>query len=461
MLKKPSSQQPLNDWIEWLLQLHPTEIDLGLERVREVGRAMGLLRPAPTVVTVAGTNGKGSSVAMLTSICTEAGYKVGSYTSPHLIRFNERIQINRQPVEDALIIQAFSEIEAVREQLGIKLTYFEFSTLAALWVFARQQVEVAVLEVGLGGRLDAVNIVDADAALITAIDVDHQDWLGSDRNQIALEKAGVLRPGQCAVCSDPQPPQTLKEYAAQLDTRVLYLGEDFDYSLLECERKDGENIGNVQNSQSCRQKWDFESQNPSIDSLEALPAPGLLGAFQYQNACGVVALMGCLSKKGRLNIKQAEIVRGLERVEHPGRLQRLTVEDKHWLLDVAHNPQSAQALAEHLQKQNVTVSDAVFSVLADKESLPMVKALSSSIRRWHIAPLDQPRAMNLPALESLLADAGIERERVQAYASVEEATKAVQASLSDSSKEVALAFGSFFTVGAVLDTLQSDDEDLG
>ncbi len=462
-MKKPSLQHALNDWIDWLLHLHATEIDLGLERVRAVAEKMQLLQPAKKVITVAGTNGKGSSVAMLSAIYSAAGYRVGRYTSPHLLRFNERIQINGSPVADQTIIEAFESIDQARAELDIKLTYFEFSTLAALSIFKQATLDLAILEVGLGGRLDAVNIVDADVALITAIGVDHIDWLGSDRDQIALEKAGILRCDQWAVCSDANPPHTLEEYAQKIGTQLFQLGKDFQVRL-ESGKK-------PQNPQSCQAEmaeneqslgaglgilakhWDFLALNSSLQSFCSLPMPALAGDFQLQNAAGVLAALQGLEKV--FPVAQAAIEQGLQQVKHPGRLQWLSVslseqKPQSWLVDVAHNPQSAEMLADYLQQQNLRFPQAVFSVLADKEALPMVKLLTPFIDTWHIAPLNQPRSMSLTELKSLLQQAGVAEAQVVAHKTLGQAVRqCVQVA-----EATTLAWGSFFTVAPVLAELE-------
>ena len=281
----PTIRSSLTDWLDWLLKLHAQEIELGLDRVREVAKQLDVLTPAPFVITVAGTNGKGSSVAMLVAILKVAGYKVGSYTSPHILRFNERIQLNAQPVTDQSIVAAFDAIEKARQ--GIKLTYFEFATLASLFIFKQADLDVVVLEVGLGGRLDAVNIVDAQACLLTAIDVDHIEWLGSDRDKIGFEKAGVMRLNGLSVCSDPTPPKTVLEHAKHLKVDLKLLGRDYDF-------------------ESNSDNWHFKTKHQSI----TLPEPNLAGQFQLQNAAGVVAL---LKTQACLKIDQAAFERGVEK----------------------------------------------------------------------------------------------------------------------------------------------------
>ncbi|MDX1796839.1 MAG: Mur ligase family protein, partial [Hydrogenovibrio sp.] len=260
---KPDRNSSLQTWIDWLLSLHAEEIDLGLARIREVAGKLDLLTPQPLVISVAGTNGKGSSVAMLSAIYQASGYQVGVYTSPHLLRFNERIQINGKMADDQAIVEAFDTIESVRGQT--KLTYFEFSTLAALMIFKRQPLDVMILEVGLGGRLDAVNILDADASLITAIDIDHSDWLGDDRSVIALEKAGITRPHKIAICSDNDIPDSLMQYALEHQINLKCLGTDFSYL-------------------PTTPAWQFLAQDTTFSNLTTLPYPSLKGDFQLQNA---------------------------------------------------------------------------------------------------------------------------------------------------------------------------------
>lgn len=426
-MNQPTSQSDLQTWIDWLLNLHAKEVDLGLVRVSEVAGRMQISRPAPFVITVAGTNGKGSSVAMLSRILVAQGYRVGSYTSPHILRFNERIQIDHQMVCDREIVEAFAEIESVRAET--KLTYFEFSTLAALAVFKKHKVDVAVLEVGLGGRLDAVNLVDADAALITPIDVDHVDWLGDDREKIALEKAGVMRAGRPAVCSDPQPPQSLVTFAKQQTVPLSCLGRDFTFSVSE-------------------KNWSFSMGSCVLNT--SWPLPALKGRFQVQNAAGVLALLCQLYSK--LPVSSEAVIKGLRETVHPGRLQTVKVGHQNWLIDVAHNPQSAEVLAGYLTGQSDTPRfTAVFSVLQDKESLPMVKRLAPWIDRWLVADLGVPRATGLQGLKQLLNQAGVAKEQIDEFSSIGDAVSAAQ-----KHNQSILVWGSFFTVSQAFEALQQN-----
>jgi len=431
-MNHPSRDSSLQVWIDWLLSLHAEEIDLGLERVSKVAKQLGIDRPAPFVISVAGTNGKGSSVAMLSSILDVAGYSVGSYTSPHILQFNERIQINGQMVEDQQIIDAFLEIEQARQQT--KLTYFEFSTLASLLIFKQSKVEVAVLEVGLGGRLDAVNLVDADAALITAIDVDHIDWLGGDRSVIATEKAGITRTNKPAVCSDPNPPQSLFDYVKEHQVPLSNLKRDFDFK-------------------QTQQAWSVELNQawPELEST-SLPFPALQGAFQLQNAAGVLALLAEI--KSVLPVTVEAVKKGLISVKHPGRLQKFTANEQAWLIDVAHNPQSAEALAAFLSEADSGQKyNAVFSVLNDKDSLPMVKILAPWIDQWYVSDLQIPRSTSNEGLSQLLMDAGVDENKFTVCDSIEQA---IHAAIQQQDAPV-LVWGSFFTVSQAFQTLQSRD----
>ena len=425
----PTDQSTLDDWVEWLLHLHTTEIDLGLDRISTVAERMKLERPAHFVISVAGTNGKGSSVAMLASILDAAGYKVGCYTSPHIVCFTERIQINGKPVSPQTVVDAFVEIEAQRQTT--KLTYFEFSTLAALKIFKEAALDVVVLEVGLGGRLDAVNVIDADAALITAIDIDHIEWLGDDRNQIAVEKAGIMRPGKVAVCSDPDVPQTLIKHADQLQAKLALLTRDYYYEVAP----DG-------------QRWRYAADGKVID----LVPPALQGGFQFQNAAGVVCLLQM--SRPHLAILPEQINLGLKQARHPGRLESREYQHQNWLIDVAHNPQSARVLAQYLQSQSTAIQPrvAVFAALSDKDMKPMIQSLAPFITTWYIGHLHNPRACSVEALHQILVDSGVQPNQIHACPTIAEAVEQVTAL----PQRAVLAWGSFFTVAEVLKVL--DDQ---
>jgi len=439
----PNPQSNLEYWIDWLLHLHTEEIDLGLDRIRQVAESMELLRPAPIVISVAGTNGKGSSVAMLVAILKAAGYRVGAYTSPHIQRFNERIQVNGLPVTDEQITHAFAQIEAARG--GVKLTYFEFATLAGLSVFKQSNLEVVVLEVGLGGRLDAVNIVDADAALITAIGVDHVEWLGSDRSVIATEKAGIMRSGNPAVCSEAFPPESLQAYAKKHSVPLLQLNQDFTLDV----------------SDNLDQGWSIvpllEGSVPwSKEDLKKFPPPRLKGAFQIRNAAGVV--MTLLSLSEQLSVSKEAVHKGLMQAQHPGRLESFDYQGQPWLVDVAHNPQSSEALAEYLSQHRPETQSgrytAIFSVLNDKDALPMIQKISPFVQDWLVADLAIPRATSVEVLVELLRTSGVPEKNILVYSSIQQAVKVTQAR----SEEAILVWGSFFTVSQVYDCLDEGQQ---
>lgn len=372
----------LEDWLRWQETLHPRAIELGLDRVRVVAARLGLPDAGVCTLTVAGTNGKGSSATLAALIYREAGYRVGLYTSPHLLRYNERIQINGAQVDDAALCRAFAAIEAQRGEVA--LTYFEFGTLAALWLFREAGVEIQVLEVGLGGRLDAVNLVDADAALLTNIGLDHQDWLGGDRDAIGREKAGVFRPGKPAVIAEREPPQSVLDVAAAGAVPLLRLNRDFGYAI------DGAT-------------GDWSWRNGEI-TVTGLPAPGLAGPVQHQNAAGVLAAVAALQPL--LPVPEAALRVALPRLCLPGRLQRRGG----YLLDVAHNLEAAQVLAQHLQTLDQAPVALVLGMLADKPVLEVAQALAAVTTRSFLVDLQGPRGLPAAELQTRIADSGIASE---------------------------------------------------
>jgi dihydrofolate synthase/folylpolyglutamate synthase len=408
----------LAQWLAWQETLHPSEIELGLERVAAVLQRLQLTDPTFTVITVAGTNGKGSSAAMLESILRAAGYRVGSYTSPHLLRYNERIHIDGAEVSDAALCESFQRIDQARGRGSqeISLTYFEFGTLAAIDILQASGVEIAVLEVGLGGRLDAVNVLDADVALITAIDVDHADWLGADRETIAREKAGILRAGRPAVCSDPRPPAALLDYARQLGV-PLQLSQ--------------QRIGACGDNEWQWLQADGQALN--------LPRPALPGDFQLHNAAGVLTVLECLKDKHPLTA--SAMADGLRQVALAGRFQVLAGAPQR-ILDVAHNPQSAQVLADNLQSRPCAgQTRLVFAMLADKDIRAVVECLRPQVDHWYLAPLTVPRAASLSQLQATVGEGRGFDSVAAAYA----------AALADSAPQDRIVVaGSFYTVAAAL-----------
>jgi dihydrofolate synthase/folylpolyglutamate synthase len=363
----------LDEWLGWQETLHPKTIDLGLRRVRSVCQALLPRRPFPFTLTVAGTNGKGSSVALLDAILRAEGYRVGAYTSPHLLRYNERIQVNGECAEDQALCEAFERIDRVRG--GTSLSFFEFGTLAALDLFSQAELDVQILEVGLGGRLDAVNIVDPDAALIASIDIDHRDWFGDSREAIALEKAGILRPGRPAVIGDPKPPQSLLDYAREQGIALSRQGIDFGHA-----RTEG--------------GWDWFGLG---GRLERLPLPALQGEHQLLNAASALQLLR--SVEGQRPVSEQAIRDGLRTVKLAGRFQYFDGPVP-VLLDVAHNPQSAAILAGYLRERFPGKRiHAVFAIMRDKDIAGVIQPLQALVERWYLAPVPLPRAATGPELK--------------------------------------------------------------
>ena len=417
----------LEPWLAHLERLHPrgqAGIELGLERVQRVGQELSQDRQCPLII-VGGTNGKGSTCAYLEAIYSLAGYRVGCYTSPHLLCYNERIRVDRRPAGDALICAAFARIEAARQAAGdVPLTYFEFGTLAAMEVFIAQQVEVLILEVGLGGRLDAVNAYMPDCAVVCSIALDHTDWLGSDREAIGFEKAGIFRPGRPAFCADPEPPQSLLAHAEAIAADLQVLGRDFGYF--------GDSL-----------QWTFWGR----DGLRraGLAPPALRGAGQLRNAA--VALAVVESLRPRLPVGMQAVRRGLVETELPGRFQvlpgRPTV-----VLDVAHNPQAVSGLAERLAELPFAAQTiAVVGMLADKDIAGSLAPLAGRVDHWLLADLDGARGASAKTLAAAVRQHGLGGE-VDCLASVASAFQR-SAELAGENDRI-LVFGSFYTVAAVM-----------
>jgi dihydrofolate synthase/folylpolyglutamate synthase len=418
----------LQEWLDWQSTLHPSEIELGLDRVKEVWERLHPEPFSPKVVTVGGTNGKGSSAAFLESIFRTAGYRVGCYTSPHLLRYNERIRVDGREASNERLCEAFEQVDRARDE--VTLTYFEFGTLAALKLFSEARLDVVVLEVGLGGRLDAVNIMDADAALITTIAIEHTEWLGESREQIAMEKAGILRRGKSAVIGDRDPPRTLLEHAEKLGVRVLRIDRDYGYRL------QGDS-------------WDWWGPQ---GELGGLPLPPLPGEFQVQNAAAVLTLLDAAQEL--LPVSADAIRRGLGRAHVPGRFQVIE-NGRTIILDVAHNPQAAASLSENLRDQaNQGRTLAIFSVLSGKNIGEMVAELKAQVDHWYIAPLIDLRAA---AVEDILAEvqrAGVESSNITAC-------KGISAALARADGDAGggdrlLVFGSFITAAEALAAISAN-----
>ena len=413
--------QTLAEWLSWQEGLHPSEIDLGLDRVCAVLLGLGNEQLNCAVISVAGTNGKGSSVAMLEAIYLAAGYRVGSYTSPHLLTYNERVRLNGEPVADQLLCDAFERIDQTRGETS--LTYFEFGTLAAIEIFAQNNLDVVIMEVGLGGRLDATNVLDADVALITPIDLDHADWLGNDREVIGREKAGIMRAGRPAVCGDMNPPASLQQVAAELGAQLFQSGRDFSFV-----------------DQSGQWRWLSGER-----VRDALPEPALRGAFQKANAAAVLMVTELLAK--RLPLSQSQIREGLANVTVPGRFQVLPG-DVPLILDVAHNPQAARALAANLSAWPMPGKVyAVTAMMADKEIAEIMAVMASVVNHWSLTSVDLPRAATTEQLATVLAEVAPAAE-YELCASVDAALGGLEAKIQPNDRVV--VFGSFYTVAEVM-----------
>jgi dihydrofolate synthase / folylpolyglutamate synthase len=412
----------LNEWLAHCERLHPKAIDMGLERVQAVAQRMGLRFECP-VVTVAGTNGKGSTCAMLEAIALQAGWRTGVYTSPHLVHFEERCRIGGEIVQGPSLAPHFARVEAARE--GTTLTYFEFTTLAILSLMADSALDVAILEVGLGGRLDAVNAIDTDCAIITSIDLDHMDYLGPDRESIGREKAGILRAGKPAIVSDPVPPHSLVQYAQAIGADLWLLGRDFNFS-------------------GDKQQWAWAGRGRRYPGLAY---PALRGANQLLNASGVLAALEAL--RGRLPVTAQAIRNGLAMVELPGRFQIVPGQPA-LVLDVAHNAHAVAALSANLDAMGFfPTTHAVFGAMADKDLAPMFAKIGPLVDRWYFTDLPTPRAASAQALlEKWQAQPGRRDVPASIHANPEEALRAAVAAAEPADR--ILVFGSFYTVGGVL-----------
>ena len=412
----------LDDWLAHCEQLHPKTIDMGLDRVRAVAERMGLRFDCP-VFTVAGTNGKGSTCAMLEAILTQAGFRTGLFTSPHLVRFEERCRIRGQNVDAADLIAAFARVESARAE--ISLTYFEFTTLAILDTLARAGLDAVILEVGLGGRLDAVNIIDTDCAIITSIDIDHAELLGDTREKIGFEKAGILRTGRPAIVSDPVPPQSVIDRATEIGADLWLLGRDFNYS-------------------GDKQQWAWAGRGRRYAGLAY---PALRGANQLINASGVLAALTAMRQQ--LPVTAQAVRNGLALVDLPGRFQVVPGQPA-LVLDVAHNPHSVAALALNLDAMGFyPTTHAVFGAMADKDLAPMLHRMDPLVDRWYFTDLPTPRAASGAALQAAWQAVTKRTDAVSAVFSTPlDALHAAAAKAQAADRIV--VFGSFYTVGGVL-----------
>lgn len=429
----PALPDSLAGWLSLLEQRHGQRIALGLDRVAAVRGRMAAASDA-VVITVGGTNGKGSCCAMLEAILLAAGYRVGCYTSPHLLRYNERVRIDGRDASDAQLVAGFEAVEAARGQT--QLTYFEHGTLAAWHVFAGAQLDVIILEVGLGGRLDAVNVFDSDCTLVTSVAMDHMEYLGDTREAIGREKAGIFRSGCPAVCGDPQPPATLVEHAQAIGAELWLSGRDFGFG-------------------GDRQQWGYwrYTEPPSQGSLVkrgGLAYPALRGANQLLNASAVITVLECL--RARIPVSMQHVRQGLMLVEVPGRFQVLPGRPS-IVLDVAHNPQAAGVLADNLGNMGFFPETwAVFGMLGDKDAAAVAALMAGRVDHWLLADLPGPRGLGAEALEPAVRAAGSKGD-IRCFASPAEAFAAAQKEAAEGDRIV--VFGSFLTVADVLAAIKA------
>jgi dihydrofolate synthase/folylpolyglutamate synthase len=425
-LSAPGASAGLDDWLAYLEALHPSAIDLGLARVSAVRDRLGL-NPAFPIFIVGGTNGKGSTCAMLESCLRSAGYRTGLYTSPHLLRYNERVRISGEEVDDASLIASFDAIERARGDHT--LTYFEFGTLAAVQSFIEAKVDVAVLEVGLGGRLDAVNAFEPSCSIITSIDLDHQNYLGPTREHIGREKAGILRANVPAIIAEPEPPQSLMQHASAIGAQVYLVDRDYGYR-----------PGTVQ--------WDYWDW---LGTRSSLPLPALRGDYQLGNASAALAALSALRE--RVPVEMGAVRRGLVHVELMARFQVLPGQPA-IVLDVAHNPHAALRLASNLDAMERRGRRlAVFAMLKDKDIAGVVGALQGSIDDWFIAPLEGARGADVATLHTAFSTAGVTAP-VTEHENVERALAAALKQARPDDKII--VFGSFHTVAQALQARSID-----
>ncbi|MDQ6917661.1 MAG: bifunctional tetrahydrofolate synthase/dihydrofolate synthase [Pseudomonadota bacterium] len=420
-MKQPSTLSGLDGWLAYLETLHPKAIAMGLDRVSAVYARLDIALTCP-VITVGGTNGKGSTCALLESMLRAASYRVGTYTSPHLLRYNERVRIAGEEASEGALLEAFAAVESARQTTP--LTYFEVGTLAALWLFARAGLDVAVLEVGLGGRLDAVNLIDADVAIVTTVGIDHVDYLGATRNDIGREKAGIFRAGRWAICADRHPPATLLAYAAAIGSKLLRIGADYDFTAGEGQ-------------------WSYRGPG---GARHGLPIPALRGDYQLSNAATALAALDVL--RDRLAVSMGAVREGLVSVDLPGRLQVLPGRPV-TVFDVAHNPQAAAALGDALASMGFHPRTwAVFAIMADKDIDSVIAALVSRIDCWYIASLPPPRGANARDLRARLEAVDVAPAAIREFADPASAYRAVQKVVAEADR--ILVFGSFLTVAAAM-----------
>jgi dihydrofolate synthase / folylpolyglutamate synthase len=426
--KEPQFFPNLTAWLDFLEKAHPVGIDMGLTRIQQVRSKLGLEFKCP-VITVAGTNGKGSTCAFLESILAEAGYKVACHTSPHFLDFTERARIGRINVSEEKLLQHFQAVETARSSCDpmVSLTYFEFTTLAILHLFAHENLDVVILEVGLGGRLDAVNIIDADCAIITSIDLDHTQLLGNTRELIGREKAGIMRSGKIAICADPVPPQTIIDYAQSLGVDLWLHGRDFNIS-------------------GDQQQWGWSGRAKRIHGLAY---PALRGANQLLNAAAVLAALTALREV--LPVGVQAIRNGFAMVDLPGRFQVLPGQPT-IVMDVAHNPHASSVLAQSVEKMGYfPYTHAIFGVMSDKDIAGVIRPMLEVVDYWHCVNLPTPRAAKAEEIADVLIHLGVKNTKDSGVIIQQNPESAYQKTLEEvGQNDRIVVFGSFYTVSAVM-----------
>ncbi len=438
----------LPEWLAYIERQHPKAIEMGLERVREVAVRMGTGKPARHVITVAGTNGKGSTVALIEAIARAAGWKVGAYTSPHLLAYNERVRIDGIDAGDEALVEAFEAVEAARMQAkranAVPLTYFEYGTLAALWLFERSDLDLAILEVGLGGRLDATNLVDPDVAVITTVDLDHQDYLGDDRERIGAEKAGIARAWKPLVLGEDDPPSSVLGHAYAIGASAIRIGCDFFFEPISGSAEVDGPVDGAPNVGSWR--WH------EVGCELVLPPPRLAAPAQLRNAATAIAALRALDAQ----IPEAAFAEGVASAQLAGRLQAFAWDGVEVLVDVAHNPQAARELAAWLRQTPIAGRTfAVFAALGDKDVAGVAAALQDDVDQWHLAGLVDagPRGTDVDSLaQRLAATRAGEGDR---HARVGDALQATREQARPGDR--ILVFGSFHTAAAALALLNARD----
>tara|TARA_B100000029_G_C17576626_1_gene958349 strand:- start:1061 stop:2353 length:1293 start_codon:yes stop_codon:yes gene_type:complete len=415
----------LDDWLDWQQTLHPHNIDFKIERIKSVYKKLNIKKIAKKIIIIAGTNGKGSTASMLESILYENKLNIGVFTSPHILIYNERIKINKVYVSDNEIIEAFDHINTIRG--NITLTYFEFATLTAFYLFSKSNLDYAILEVGLGGRLDATNIIDSDISILTSISIDHTEFLGSTIESIALEKAGVMRPFKFSIYAQKNPPDVLVKYATDNKSYFKHNGKDF-------------NIKISNNS------WSWKNNKLKILSLPKLP---LTGTFQYDHAGAVLSCLSYIDPDLLKNLDN--LIRGFENIELIGRYQ-IIKKNPEIILDVAHNADAAKKLKNNLSNKQSGMTYAVLGVLNDKDVYELVKPLRRIVHKWYCGTIDSNRGMNADEIKHRLISL-IDKNNLNSFSSIIQAYKEAVKNLKKNDRLI--IYGSFYTVSEILNYLKS------